>query len=546
MLDCICVDNTSQSAMPLPFMHTPPLNLLLANALEQVLANPTASHRWHTLGDLYWGQANAAQQSYLLQQLALYMPRTGEVGFFYATFMAECTKDLQYSALAGQILPTITPFNADRQMAFCVYEWGRQVSGEGSRQHMAEALRLAGLPTAVQHMGQVLAVPRKPAVALATPQSAIRRVALISPYISSPQHPPTLLALQHAGLLAAMGAQAHVFSAQELQVDHMSDYLGSKGMLHLTAPDLETLRPHMAPGVSLTLCDARFSVSRRSQDLLQAVTDFTPDLVLFVGMFSHLMLPMFSAWPTLGLCVHALQPMAAVDAWLTSDPAQAGQLCQSWGLQLPPAMGIYHPYRVARKPIIQPVTRAGLGLRHDAVVLVSAGARLATEVANPWAARMLAWLQQQPNAVWLLVGGAGQLPPALQAAGDTEAIRFLPHQDDLRSVLLCTDIYVNPQRLGGGFSVAEAMAEGLAVVALADGDGGDKVGAAAAPTLDAYFDQLTQLMNEPATRQAAGAALQQRFAQTLDLDNSGPALWAACHTAQQLFAQRQSQQHSVQ
>ncbi len=519
------------------------LGLNLANALEQTLANPTASHRWTTLMQLYFTDTDIDQQVCVQQVLCRQMPRDGEAGFFFATFMAEITSDAEYSALAARILQKIEPFDPDRVMAFCVYEWGRQAMGEGNRQQMTQALRLARVPESIQRIGRMLqAPPLTAATASAGGTSPLRRIAIIAPYISGPNHPPTLLALQCARLLADMGLQIHVFSAQEQRVGHMRDYLGSGGELHQSVPTIDTLHPYLAPGVSLTLCDEAFSVRRRCQDILHTLSDFAPDLVLFVGLFSPLMQPLHEILPTLGLCIHALQPMAPVDAWLCSDATLAQQNSQLWGHEIAPAWGIYHPYRVMLRPITLPVTRAELNLTDSDVVLISAGGRLGTEIGGEWAMRMLECLQQHPNAVWLLVGGTGTIPPALQRAAGT-AIRTLQHQEDLRSILRCGDIYVNPPRLGGGFSVAEAMAEGLAVVTLAQGDGGDKVGHEALPTLDGYFEQLNTLIIRADTRKAMGRMLQQRFTDTLDLANSGTALLAACQITQERFRQNMKSEH---
>lgn len=518
------------------------LPLMLANALEQTLANPSACHRWHTLGALYAVNTEATHRDLVLDVLSQYSRTDGEVGFFYATFLTEYTRDPKYRALAGSILQAIEPFDSDRLMAFCVYEWGCQVLGQGSRQEMADTLRTAQVPETIARIGKSLNSLMLPDTSV-SPRgnlTSLRRVAIVSPYISGMTHPPTALALQHARLLSEVGVQAHVFSAQELRVNHMANYLGSNGQLIIDPPDLLAMRPHLAPGVNLTVCDERFSVARRSQDLLQAIVTFDPDVVLFVGMFSSLMWPLYNVVPSLGLCMHAMQPMAAVDAWLTSDHLQGGRETEFWGPAVPSSLGIYHPQRIALKPISHPVTRAALNLPDAAVVLISAGSRLDSEITGEWAIRMQAWLRAHPNVVWLLVGGKAAHPPMLDTTVGSTPIRLINHQEDLRSVLRCADIYVNPERVGGGFSVAEAMAEGLAVVALPQGDGGDKLGNDASPTLDAYFEQLSALAADSEARKNMGVRLKRRFTDTLDLTASGPALLAACHTACERFVQRET------
>ena len=60
-------------------------------------------------------------------------------------------------------------------------------------------------------------------------------------------------------------------------------------------------------------------------------------------------------------------------------------------------------------------------------------------------------------------------------------------QSDISGIPCLSDIYVNPPRLSGGFSVAEATALSLPVLSFACSDGGDKLGAMAAPTTATYL-----------------------------------------------------------
>ena len=147
-------------------------------------------------------------------------------------------------------------------------------------------------------------------------------------------------------------------------------------------------------------------------------------------------------------------------------------------------------------------------------------------------------LLAHPNCVWLLLGGPGSLPPAL-AHLPAERLRLVPHQSsNIRGWLRCADIYLNPNRIGGGFSVAEAMAEGLPTLALSDSDGGAKLGPHAVPDMPTYLTRLRALMASASLRQQIGQTLRTRFASTLDMAQSGPALLAACQRAQQLGQQR--------
>ena len=171
------------------------------------------------------------------------------------------------------------------------------------------------------------------------------------------------------------------------------------------------------------------------------------------------------------------------------------------------------------------------------MVLVTAGARLGSEITGDWAHDMIGLLSQRPNVVWVLVGNQGAVPPALAEMPPAQ-LRLVPHQKDLRSLLRCCDIYVNPRRLGGGFSVADAMAEGLPTLAFADFDGGNKLGDHAVEDHRSYFRKLEDFIDDLDLRKQDGAALRALFAKTLDLDQSGPSLLSACELTIARFHER--------
>ncbi|MGZ8917579.1 MAG: glycosyltransferase [Methylobacter sp.] len=235
--------------------------------------------------------------------------------------------------------------------------------------------------------------------------------------------------------------------------------------------------------------------------------------------------------------IHSVAPLDPVDAWLCASPEDAGKIHAEWGNHLSNGFSWYHPYRVRRKPIASVLSRKELALPEAALVLISVGYRLDIEIDGAWAVRMIDLLKDNPQVIWLLAGGKGTMPPALKQV-PAQQVRALYELDDIPAVLQCCDIYVNPPRMGGGFSVAEAMAEGLPVVTYGDSDGGCKVGSSAAISDVDYFSKLAALLVSTDLRRQEGAAMQTLFSTTLDLDQSSPSLLAACDLALQRFTQR--------
>lgn len=509
------------------------ISLALFDALQQTVVNPGASFRWHALLANLMQEQDEAVRAWVEQCLVQQVPADGVAGFLRASFLAHATGKAQYRIEAGQIVQAITPFDPERQMAFAIFEWGRELAFGGSHHQMIKTLRDAQLPQIMAGMGQRLKASALPARTVAQ----VRKVALVVPYLSDARHTPTLLAFEHARMLQQTGLVVEVFSAQDSMVGHMPMLLGNNGAMVLTAPTAAGLADLAPAGVGVRLADEAFSLKYRWHETAQAIAGFDPDLVFFIGLMSPLMFPLYASRPVLGLCVHATPLMAPVDVWLCSNPQLATPA--PWGDCLPAAHAHEHPWRVRlhADQAPPPKDRAALGLPDAALVLVCMGSRLIKEVVGPWAERMVAWLQAHPGVCWLLVGSNGSKPALLEALPEQQ-IRVLPHQHNVRGILRLCDVYVNPDRVGGGFNVAEAMAEGLPVLALAGSDGGDKLGPFAAPDIDTWFAQLDELAASSQLRRQRGQQLQQRFATRLDLQQATPSLLAACELARQHFQRR--------
>jgi len=518
-------------------IQSSPRALLLSDSLDQLIVNPTASHSWHYMAELYH-EADPDLRMSALQFLLKHIPAEGIAGFFRATFLAAETADPACLAEAARIVQAIEPLDPGRLATFLGFEWARALYKSSDRPGFIQALRHARLHEITNRLGQYLSNGSgvRP---VARDITKLGKVALVIPHISNAGHTPTAMALSRARLLIEHGIEVHLFACQELKVPQMAHYMGHREELLIPAPDTRQLRSIIPSTLTVTLGDERFSLMRRWTDMLKQIAAFDPDLVLFVGLYSPLVTPLYETRPVVGLCVHSVSPMAPVDVWLTAHRELADQCSREWGPDLPDAWGCYHPYRVELKPTGIPVARKDIGLPERARVLVTVGQRLPHEINGAWAVRMVELLRQHPDVLWLLVGGSGALPPALENA-PLQQIRILPTHPDLRSVYRCCDIYVNPPRMGGGFSVAEAMAESLPVVAYVDSDGGHKVGAAAVNSDDDYFTLLRSLIRGPGLRARTGAAMHAHFANTLDVTQSGPSLLTAFDLALERYRQRTS------
>ncbi|MBI3229655.1 MAG: glycosyltransferase [Burkholderiales bacterium] len=470
--------------------------IYLSNALDQVLANPTAAHAWHHLAQHFVACGPQLQQQ-IVSLLHSNLPADGVVGFMRATFCASMTQQRQYFVEAGKILLKLQPIHLDRILAFLGYAWAKLLGNCENTQAFIADINAYCFPQLIQRCAELLAAAASKQLP-ARKIEHIKKVAVVGPHLSTTAHAPTRLLLQHAALWMTQGADVRAFSCQDLRITNMPQLFGNGEDFNLYEGDVEQWATLLPQPLSLHLGNTQLGLLRRYANMLEPLAEYDPDLIFFVGMYSPLIEVLFPQRPVLVLGVHALPPVASCDVWLAADASLAGSTENPWSNALSVGAAFPYSWRITLPPH-QALNRLNVNVPPDAFILVCVGYRLGQEIAGEWAQRLCQFLAQRPDALLLLLGTA-DIPDAMQSV-DSEQIIALGNQENVAGILDCCDIYLNPVRMGGGFSVLEAMAASLPVLALADGDGGKKLGEYAQPDLATYFAQLDLLSQDAMLRQ---------------------------------------------
>lgn len=507
---------------------------LLLDVLDRTLKEPQCARRWHCLMAAWLDTRDETTRRSVLDILVTLPDRDARAAILRLTFLAGITGEAQYeNAAAAQVL-AVEPSDPDLLAAFMAYQWLSALQNLERRIDFIAALSAGLMPEMATRLMQNAAQLLPPGFSPRAPEE-IERVAVVVPYVGHRFHTPSVMAIEQGAVLAREGRKVHIFSAQELLPPDASLFRGDGRELVLPPLDARAMANILPTGVNMTISDSRFSLPGRWRNLMPVLADFNPDLVLLVGLYSPLGAALHAVRPVVGISANTVAPIAPLDVWLTADPQEERR--DDWSGSFPPPQPVYHPYRIRRSKREWHVTRAEFGLSETAVIWITAGFRLEHEIRGEWASRMLQMLSRYPQVVWLLAGGEGKLPQALLQAPPRQ-VRALATRNDLPGIFQNCDIYVNPPRMGGGFSVAEAMAEGLPVTTFSGSDGGDKVGELALPDMHAYMERLALLTEDSDLRTHMGHALRRRFAERFDLDASGPGLVAAGQQAATLARQR--------
>lgn len=512
--------------------------LLLQSTLDQINANPTDSYWYRLLVQ----QVNEADQADLVSFVVSELARQNDLlsdplpRFLHEQCLAVVTGQRAYLQKAAQALLSEIPVSPERLNAYLLNEWAWTLQIPLGRLGFLERINEAGLPLIGHRLGQHLVDKLNPSPAR-SPCERVTRVALVTPYLGGATHTPTSMVMQQARLLLDQGVEVALFAAQEQKIPRMGAYLSVEAELVLPEADTAYFRECLPECRIVMVSDERFSLMRRWTELHPYLNHFLPDVVFFIGFYSPWVHALYEGYPVVSLNINSTQALVPADVWLCGEANEQGCQPGIWAPTLPAATGVFHPYRVLRKKAVAELSRETANIKPGAFVLVTLGFRLATEIMGSWAQKMVQWMRAHPSAIWILVGGVGTIPPALGELADDQ-LQVLPQQVNIRGLFGVCDVYLNPPRMGGGFSVAEAMAEALPVLAFAQSDGGNKLGEHAVPDESAYFQTLDALYQSPELRKQMGQELKHKFEQNLNLANSGPPLLAACQRAKDLYEKR--------
>lgn len=114
--------------------------------------------------------------------------------------------------------------------------------------------------------------------------------------------------------------------------------------------------------------------------------------------------------------------------------------------------------------------RKQFGLPDNKFIVAIVGNRLNTEIDEKFATIMKEILRENEKIVYAIIGKADNTRIYFQEEYTNNRIYYLGYCEDLYGIYGMVDLYLNPERIGGGFSAAMALEVGIPVVTLPDCD----------------------------------------------------------------------------
>lgn len=108
-----------------------------------------------------------------------------------------------------------------------------------------------------------------------------------------------------------------------------------------------------------------------------------------------------------------------------------------------------------------------LGIPEESFVVVTVGERLSSEVDIGLVKSMEKVMQKKKDMYWILVGDIDVKKNLIGIEDEIHnRIRVLIYEGDLPALYQLCDVFLNPDRVGGGFSIMFAMQQGVVIAAL--------------------------------------------------------------------------------
>ncbi len=176
---------------------------------------------------------------------------------------------------------------------------------------------------------------------------------------------------------------------------------------------------------------------------------------------------------------------------------------------LPTAPAIWLEPNARTTPANAAITRQQINLPPHAPIIAIVGARLHSELSTNFLAMLEQLALAMPQLRFLFIGRfehAAQILQPYPALTHCAKVQAAP--EPLANIWAIVDLYLNPPRAGGGFSIASALSAGVPCLSLVQGDGSAIIDAQSRCTSLADMQQkaLSLLQNKTSHQQACLAA----------------------------------------
>lgn len=298
------------------------------------------------------------------------------------------------------------------------------------------------------------------------------RIAIVVDQLIGLNHSPTKLLLDYVKNLKKMypGYQIKLFVEDDFVFAQEETILP---VYYKSVPSDTVTEQHLnyLDGMDIQIYYLNTSLPKKEKVrcMVREIGEFDPEVILTTCVISISLELLYPSYPIIYLSLGGISYSRSIDVYLQASQEHKKAAIENnivfrslessrihdlkWGIILPEP----------RKK----VQRSDYGINDGDFVMVMVGNRLDAEVNEEFVDLICSFLGTTENARLIIVGQANLIYLNEHYKEImTKRILRIGYENDLPALYEICDVYVNPFRAGGGFSIAMAMKGGLPVVAL--------------------------------------------------------------------------------
>jgi YHS domain-containing protein len=219
--------------------------------------------------------------------------------------------------------------------------------------------------------------------------------------------------------------------------------------------------------IKIEYSDIRKIKSERIKDTVNFMKDYAPEVIISTCIMSDSINILYETYPVIYLSLGGVNPMNLSDLELYPHLDGIIEFMKSYNIHLDRKKIKEFDYGGGFEPSKESYSRNDFYLDEDDFIIVTVGLWLKQELTEEYLEMVIAFIRKDKRIKWFIIGEIDipYLDNKYKDLIDKQIfkIKFI---EKLGSFFKICDLYINPLRIGGGFSMAEAIANDTAVISL--------------------------------------------------------------------------------
>lgn len=282
----------------------------------------------------------------------------------------------------------------------------------------------------------------------------------------------------------------------------------------------------------------------RVRELIKKIINFSPEVILTISDLSLSLEILYTYYPIVYMAVSSYYCVSQADVYLYGDKRKIIQDNKNYGALLDPDDIYQFDYGFEFGEASTNIKRSDYNINDKDFVMVTVGNRLDVELDSDkrFVDAICDLLIYNKEIKWIIVGKKelDYLSNKYNKLLGNKIIR-IEYEKDLFALYQICDIYINPDRDGGGYSIGMAMKEGLPIVNFGKpSDGANWVGEnnCVNNNMQDYINEIIQLFNDSDYRKRKGLTMKRRIKEEFSLKSSIKQLCEIFGIAKKKFKKR--------